>query len=465
MSKKTTPPAPSFPPVAVALLLSASVAEALLALYQWMELLAVRAGATPLCAFSETLNCATVWSSDFAARVHALTGMPVAALGLVWGLTAFGVTAVLVHRALKEGELSAPIAAVKLVAAAGVLSCVSFAVASFRTGAVCVACLATYALVAAFALAAFRLLPGPALPSGGALKSALALAVAVLLPVYLALLYPGLKTPTGRGSALPAPPPSANNAGGAPASESDKKLAEFLQSLPWAEQQAVSDFMAHYKASAPRDTSRFVPRQRLGPASAPMQLVEFTDIRCGHCRALVELLSQLRRAVPEGKMSIEPRYLPLDSECNKAMPHSDGSGISCLGAKAQICLEGAPDFWELRDKLFAAQPDLSKDRILSIASSGSVSREKLTACIESPETQKKLEEDISYAMLYQPQGTPLVLVNGREGGPVASWLYAMAMTGANPESPAFSKLPPPRPMRGQAHDHDHGEHAADDHPH
>ena len=113
-------------------------------------------------------------------------------------------------------------------------------------------------------------------------------------------------------------------------------------------------------------TGMYNPKKRV-PAT-----VEFTDILCTHCRSLVGSMERLREAVPPGSVSVEARHFPLDSECNRLARHSDGRGLRCLGAKAQICLEQAPDYWELRGKMFAAQEDLTRETLLGIASSGTV---------------------------------------------------------------------------------------------
>jgi protein-disulfide isomerase len=108
----------------------------------------------------------------------------------------------------------------------------------------------------------------------------------------------------------------------------------------------------------------------------------------------------------------------------------------------QICLEQAPDFLELRHKLFAAQDALTTEQVMDIASSGRTPEAALKACIASPETQAKLEQDILYAWLYAPQGTPLVVVNGRQAPPVAAFLYVLALAEGDLNAPAFGALPP-----------------------
>jgi protein-disulfide isomerase len=72
-----------------------------------------------------------------------------------------------------------------------------------------------------------------------------------------------------------------------------------------------------------------------------------------------------------------------------------------------------------------------------------MSRADLEACVASPQTQDKLKQDEAFALQYRPQGTPLVLVNGREATAVPAFLYALALTGGNPDAPAFAHLASP----------------------
>jgi serine/threonine-protein kinase len=430
---------PKVQAIAPVLLVTVAFAESLLSLYQWMELVLVRSGGKAICALTATVNCATVWNSAFASRVHELLGVPIAALGLVWGLTAFGLSLMLAHRMLTGGITRGLVAALQITAAAGALSCVTFAVGSYNAGALCLTCLTTFAVVFTFTFLAFKYLPGTFPPASDQLKPALKWAGGFAVVGFLAVLYPGLQTPSAKAGELKVE-------GEHPAATSDgpRLAAEYLAQLPAIEQQAISDTLAAYKRAPAPDVSGFAPRNRLGAPTAPMKVVDFTDVRCGHCRALVETMKKLEEVLPPGLLSVEARQFPLDGECNRSITRSDGSGVSCLAAKAQICLEGAPDFWALREKLFAAQDSLTKELILTIASSGSMSREKLAACVANPETQTKLDQDVSFAMLFNPEGTPVVLVNGREGAPSGAWLYVMALAGADPSSKAFAALPAPR---------------------
>jgi len=428
------------PPMSLVLLPSISVAAALLSLFQWMQLLLVRCGGQPICSVNAVVNCEAVWSAPFALRIHRYLGVPVAGLGLVWAMTAFGLSVLLLHRVVARKSAGSAIAALRLTAGVGILACITFAVASARTGAVCLTCLLTYGVVAAFALAVARLLPGPLQPARSEFKAALLWSIGLALISYLLLLVPGLKTPTPALAA--ASLAKISDSGGDQPDELQTALGKYLRNLPSAEQQAVSDSVALYRrAPAPPVREFAVPALR-GAADAPVKFVEFTDIACTHCAHLVEVMRQLEQLVPPGRFSVEARNFPLDSACNPAIASTRPDSLSCLGAKVQICLEPARDFWTIREQLFAEQASLTGERILQIASQGLTSRASLDRCLASSETDAKLHEDIAYAMKFSPRGTPILLINGREGTPVPSFLFAMAMSNANPNAPAFSALPP-----------------------
>lgn len=472
MSSTSSPsPTPVATRGALALLVL-GLAESGLSIFQWMQLLTLRGGGSTVCGVSDTVNCETVWNSAFASRVHDLVGLPVAALGLVWGLVAVGLSALFLAWA-RSGRSVRPAAnGLRLVAAAGLVSVVVFAVASAQSGALCPTCLATYALVVAFAGVAWKGLPGPLLPGAGEWGATLKWTAGVTAAVFLATLLPGGATPKASeasGAALLPPAPqvaSTPMSGVTPQTPPPPpaSLEEFLRSLPPQHQQFIADALAAYRSGTPQPAAS-PARHRYGPVDAPVKIVEWTDSKCPHCKMLVEELSALKKRVPEGKMSLEARQFPLDGACNPAIPRRgpDAPSVRCVAARAQICLEGAPDYWELREKMFAAQAVLDTERAVEIASSGSVPRSQLEVCMNSPATAAKIQEDSRYAMRHHIQGTPLVLVNGRETAPSAPFLYALVMADGNPSAPGFDVLPPPRPRPAGGHGHGHDDHAGHNH--
>ncbi len=393
-------------PITPVMLLATSGAISLLALFQWMELVLVRSGGQSICNINQTINCEAVWNSQFASRIHDLLGLPVAGLGMVWGLTAFGASCLLVHRALSGASVGLASAVIRLVGGVGLLVSFVLALESFRAGTLCLTCLGTITLVVLYDIVAWKLLPDPVSAMRQELKPTLAWSAGLAVASYLLLLGPGLATPHAKSNLG-----EVDHVGSSTSEGNTDALKAYLSGLGRPEQQAVSNSLATYRRSPAPELRNFPVRRR-------------------------------EKVVPSDRISIEARNFPLDAACNPALKGSDGTGMRCLGAKAQICLENAPDFWELREKLFSEQETLTPQRIVEIASSGSMKRADLDACLGSPDTNQKLSEDIAYAMLFSPQGTPLVLINGREAMAIPSFLLAMALTGANPDSPAFAALPP-----------------------
>jgi protein-disulfide isomerase/uncharacterized membrane protein len=442
MSKKANPP-PPVPVLGALVLLGLGLAQSALAIFQWSQLLTLRRGGTTVCGVSEHINCETVWNSPFSNAVHELVRMPVAGLGLVWGIVAVALSALYLAWRRSGHTVRPAVNGLRLTAAAGVVAIVIFGAASASAGALCPTCLATYAISLTFAVVAWKGLPGPLMPQAGEWGRALQWSGGFAVASYVALLAFGAETPKATAANEKVAQMSSTAAPGS--------LEAYLGSLPPDEQQAVSNALAAYRQDTPLPAHS--PARRLyGPATAPVKMVEWTDSRCPHCKSLVEVLALMKKRLPEGKLSLEARQFPLDSECNPVMPPqaTDRTGTRCAAAKAQICLEDAPDYWELREKLFAAQRSLtSREAVLDILGSSSVPRAQLEACISKPETSQKLVQDIMYAKQHDLHGTPLVVVNGREAMAIPSFLYALIMADGDGNAAAFRVLPPPQAM--QAH--------------
>ena len=426
---------------ALGLLLTSAAATGL-SIFQWVELILVRRGGTAICTVNETINCETVWNSVLAEKIHELIHMPVAGLGLVWALTAL-VHAVRLWVRTGRNEPERPVVpALRLIALVGLLACLGFAYGSFQAHALCLTCLGTYVLVLAFALIAFVGLPGPIGVAGDELVSTLAWPAGIALAAYILLLAPGLATPRKLASeSIPAAPV----AGAAPiGSSGDLGLSAYLNGLSGEEKQELGKLLDAYRTAVPpMGALAFPPRTPVGDVHAPLRIVDFTDIKCPHCRHLEEALHVMRATLPAGRIAVESRYYPLDAECNPEVKPGLDTTVRCLGAKVQLCLEGAPDFAELQEKLFAEQETLTQARVLEIGSSGSVMRPALETCVASAATASRLVEDIKLAKAYQIEGTPLVLVNGRMATPFPPFLYVLAMAGGDPNAPALVSLKSP----------------------
>lgn len=425
------------------LLIGLGVVASLWALFQWGELLVARAGGESFCAISATFDCAAVWDSNFASTVHSATGLPVAAWGLVWGMVAWLMPLWgLMLRAGQRAETSAWLAT-QWTAAFGLIAVVVMAIAALGTGRMCITCLATYVLVVGYGVVALGALNVSALRGA---RTGFVSALVCTVAVYLVLLVPGLRTPHSKERVSLAGAPTASAPIGTPRSD-DSVLAGFLAQLSPPARQALSDSLA-VMAQTPNVPLR-PPRVLLGSPTAAVRITHFTDVLCGHCATLHETLAELRRVVPPELLAIESRQFPLDGGCNSYLQAPPSHPERCLAARAQICLEQDARGTEFSAALFAHQEGLTEARIYELATPY-IERTALQACVRSPETEAKLREDLAWAMAFGIDGTPLVLVNGRQATSFGPFLYAMALTGGQANHPLFAGLPPPQ-LQGHVH--------------
>lgn len=440
------------PPVqGLQLLLVLGLLLSLLALFQWAELLISLEGGDISCSIDERFNCAQVWTSPFAVQAHALTGVPVAGWGLIYGLAVFGLGLLATRAALLGRSLAPSLHALRLFAGTGVVVSVGLFGVTATLGTYCLTCLGTYCLVGALAAVVFRLRPEQGLAQVGWGK-VLGPSAALVIGAWLILLWPGSRTPHEKvvdlGTKKGEPKVAGATLPSKPAAPSDP-LSEFIANLPASARQAVADGLLELKSGRPV-SAVYPTRLVVGPTGAKVHLLDWSDLRCGHCRHLAEIMGQLEEEAP-GAFSHESRYFPLDGSCNPKVPPNmtDSTKVRCDGAKAMICLEGEAGYMAVRRAVFLEQQTMTMDRLFQLAKEkANVDRRVLEACIVHPDTQKKLAEDIEYAARFDIQGTPLLLLNGVSVHPVAPFLYAMILAGGDPNAPGLTGLPP-----GQAHDH------------
>lgn len=421
-------------PRSLLILIALALLAIALGVYQWIELIQIRSGgASPFCSISETINCAAVWNSPLAGAVHAYTGIPLAGWGVAWSVIVLLLAIELALR-LRKGQAAGDIVlALRLTAAVGAVVSLGLLGYSAAIGVVCPTCFLFYILVAGIAFLAFRLPRG----AGQRWSSALLHSGGLLLICIALLFYPGRQTPTFNADLA-----GLANGPGSTAPGEDA-LTKFLLSLPPQAQQLVSDSRALYRSAPlidrPVDSNRLI----YGNINAPVHLIDWIDVRCPHCKHLEEALDEIRRTTPASSWSEEGRHFPLDSECNPNVAHTDNGHVACLAAKVLICLGGSPRGTQVRTTLFQRQGEIDSNDIWAIASGTATQRRELEACVDSSETADQLREDIDYAMQYHIQGTPLLVINGRQAPAYPPFIYAMIIARGDSNAAGFKVLPPP----------------------
>ncbi len=420
-------PKPASPPLVVLLLAGAlSLASALWAGFLWQQLRISRSGGEAFCPLGGD-SCADLWDGPFAAAVATLAGVPVAALGVVWGLVAAGLAFTAAWRLRSGGSADPAWSGLACATAIGVASVLGFAGVSLVEGGWCVSCSVTYALVLGVAACVglgARTAPPTQLVPGG---STAALAAAGLV-LAMRLLAPETPPPTARF----APPPEAG------AATERIELTSFLAGLAPEEQQRVSDALHQWQQA---DAFAAEPRALQGSIHAPVQVTVWTDSTCPHCAQYHEGLERLLRIVPPGSVAVAPRVFPLDGACNPMLPKA-GDGLRCLLARARLCVETHPGAAAFERTLYEEGAEATEGEVRALATA--LRGDELEPCLASDETERKLREDVTLASRHGIRGTPFVVINDRRAPASLTLVYALSLAEGDPHHPAFAALPAPR---------------------
>lgn len=138
-----------------------------------------------------------------------------------------------------------------------------------------------------------------------------------------------------------------------------------------------------------------------GPKHAKVTIVEFSDFQCPFCSRGAQAIHEVISSYPKD-VKVVFRHQPLPFHSN-AMP----------AAKAAMAAAKQGKFFEMHDKLFANQNDLSPAKIEGYAQELKLNMAKLKADMESSEIADQIRKDSEYGTKVGANGTPTFFVNGR----------------------------------------------------
>ena len=178
----------------------------------------------------------------------------------------------------------------------------------------------------------------------------------------------------------------------------------------------IRDYLGQMKEANVREQLReestiviSLPRERktvaatgysIGPESAPVTIVEFSDFQCPYCSRVVPTVKEIAARYPD-QVRIVFRHLPLSFHANA---RNAAYGSICAGDQGQ--------FWEYHDLLFANQRALQRDQLSDYATSLGLDMDKFEACMSAPETEAQVAADLEEASRLGASGTPAFFING-----------------------------------------------------
>jgi protein-disulfide isomerase len=140
----------------------------------------------------------------------------------------------------------------------------------------------------------------------------------------------------------------------------------------------------------------------LGPAHAPVTVVEYGDFECPTCKQAAPSLKLLLKHFPE-QVRIVFRHFPLE----EVHPHA-----LCAAEAAEVAAAQGK-FWDMHDLMFANQLHLKPNQLHGYAEQLRLDMARYTAEMDDEIYRQRIREHIDSGRRSGVRGTPGIFVNGQ----------------------------------------------------
>ena len=140
----------------------------------------------------------------------------------------------------------------------------------------------------------------------------------------------------------------------------------------------------------------------LGPADAPITIVEFSDFNCPHCQAW-------HREVSEELFNTYPDQIYF---VYKDFPIVGGGRAGFLGAQAAHCAEEQGAYWEFHSALFSGEYSLDSPGVDQIAVDLGLDLDPFKECMVEARYAEEVRDDFNYGVSLGVSSTPTFFING-----------------------------------------------------
>jgi protein-disulfide isomerase len=155
-----------------------------------------------------------------------------------------------------------------------------------------------------------------------------------------------------------------------------------------------------------------------GGQNPPIDIVEFSDLECPHCKAAQPVLEKLYADFPQVRFTFQQFPLPasLHPWALKAAQYADCAGQMNKDA-----------FWKYVDAIFENQGGIAlataDDKLKELATGVGLDAQKISACAASPETDARIKKSQALGASLDVNETPTVFINGRRMSGIANIPY------------------------------------------
>jgi protein-disulfide isomerase len=145
-----------------------------------------------------------------------------------------------------------------------------------------------------------------------------------------------------------------------------------------------------------------------GGQNPPIDVVEFSDLQCPHCKVAQPIVEKLGADFPQVRFTFQQFPLPasLHPWAMKAAQYADCAGQMNKDA-----------FWKYVDAIFENQGGIAlataDDKLKELATATGLDAQKIAACAASPETAARITKSMELGETLNVNETPTVFINGR----------------------------------------------------
>ncbi len=138
-----------------------------------------------------------------------------------------------------------------------------------------------------------------------------------------------------------------------------------------------------------------------GKPDAPITIVEFSDFQCPFCGRAQPTLARVLDEYPDD-VRLLFRHMPLSFHKDAPLAH-----------RASVAAGEQGRFWEMHDRIFGQQRDLSRNTLVAHAQAIGLDVARFQRDLDDPKLDADVERDLAEARELGITGTPAFFINGR----------------------------------------------------
>ncbi len=147
----------------------------------------------------------------------------------------------------------------------------------------------------------------------------------------------------------------------------------------------------------------------MGLASAPITIVEYSDLQCSHCKFAHETIKkELYKTFTEAQVRFVSKYFPLNGH---DWAESAAVAVECASKQKES------NYWDMVNYFFANQEKITKEtvsqKIDEVAAQLKLNSANLKACMNAGPALERVRADKKEGMAVGVNSTPAFFINGR----------------------------------------------------